>query len=855
MSSRFNRRSSSPTLCLLAAAILLAGSPVLTAAAAEPAARSHANYTFSIEQQSLVSALNAFTAVTGWQIGLPAELGQGVSSPGARGSLTPEKALDRLLVGTNLNYRKLGNNNIVLEKRTAGSAITLQQMTISATRQEQAVDSVPSTVTVHEREELDRQNVNTIRELVRYEPGVSVGGAGTRSGNSGYNIRGIDGDRILTQVDGVEVPDNFFNGPYAKTRRNYVDPEIVKRVEIIRGPASALYGSSAIGGAVSYFTLDPDDIIKPGQDVGARLKTGYSSADESWLTSGTIAGRVQDFDGLLHLSQRNGHEMESHNGNNATGLARTGANPEDVRTTNVLAKLGWNYGEDNRLGLTYEKYKDDRDINQKSAVGGIFLEGQGMNMYRDRRGNDTITRERFGLENKFSLDSPIADHIKTSLNYQIAKTDQSTAEIYQVGRRVLRTRDTLYEEKQWVFDAQLDKAFAIGDTGHVVTYGTTIKQQKVTGSREGAATCLAVGAGCTAIGAPSPAPSDSVKKASDFPDPTINSYALFAQDQISWNDWTFLPSLRYDYIQLKPKLTEAFLNTTDPDRKYPHDDSNKTWHRFSPKLGVTYALTEQYTWFGQYAEGFRTPSAKALYGRFENLGEGYVVEPNSNLKPETSKSYETGIRGNFDSGNFDVAVFYNKYRDFIDEDNAALSPTGTIFQPGNIKRATIKGMEVKGRLNLDAFGAPQGLYSKGAIAYAHGRNDETGQPLNSVNPLKGVFGLGYDQDTYGALVSWTLVKKQNRVDSATFFTPTGIKANGPFKTPGFGIVDLTGFYKVTDDLTVNGGLYNLTDKKYWDWDDVRSYDGVGEAGVTSPASLDRLTQPGRNFAINLIWDI
>ena len=856
MSSRFNRRSSSPTLCLLTAAILLAGSPVLTANAAEPAARSHANYTFSIEQQSLVSALNAFTAVTGWQIGLPAELGQGVSSPGARGSLTPEKALDRLLVGTNLNYRKLGNNNIVLEKRTAGSAITLQQMTISATRTEQAVDSVPSTVSVHEREELDRQNVNSIRELVRYEPGVSVGGAGTRSGNSGYNIRGIDGDRILTQVDGVEVPDNFFNGPYAKTRRNYVDPEIVKRVEIIRGPASALYGSSAIGGAVSYFTLDPDDIIKPGQDVGARLKTGYSSADESWLTSGTVAGRVQDFDGLLHLSQRNGHEMESYDGNNATGLARTGANPEDVRTTNVLAKLGWNYREDNRLGLTYEKYKDDRDINQKSAVGGIFLEGQGMNMYRDRRGNDTITRERFGLENKFALDSPIADHIKTSLNYQIAKTDQATSEIYQVGRRVLRTRDTLYEEKQWVFDAQLDKAFVIGDTDHLLTYGTTIKQQKVTGSREGAATCLAVGAGCTAIGAPSPTPADSVKKASDFPDPTINSYALFAQDQISWNDWTFLPSVRYDYIQLKPKLTEEFLNTTDPDRKYPHDDSNKTWHRFSPKLGVTYALTEQYTWFGQYAEGFRTPSAKALYGRFENLNENYVVEPNSNLKPETSKSYETGIRGNFDAGNFDVAVFYNKYRDFIDEDNAVLDPAGsTVFQPGNIKRATIKGMEVKGRLNLDAFGAPHGLYTKGAIAYAHGRNDETGQPLNSVNPLKGVFGLGYDQDNYGALVSWTLVKKQNRVDSATFFTPTGIKANGPFKTPGFGIVDLTGFYKVTNDLTVNGGLYNLTDKKYWNWDDVRSYDGVGEAGVTSPASLDRLSQPGRNFAINLIWDI
>lgn len=856
MSSCFNRRSSSPVLSLLTAAILLAAAPVMTATAAEPAPRSHGNYTFSIEQQPLVSALNAFTAVIGWQVGLPAELGQGVSSPGVSGPLSPEKALDRLLVGTNLSYRKLGSNSIVLEKRAAGGALNLQQVTISATRNEQDVSSVPSTVSVHEREALDRQNVNTIRELVRYEPGVSVGGAGTRAGNAGFNIRGIDGDRILTQVDGVEVPDNFFNGPYAKTRRNYVDPEIVKRVEILRGPASALYGSSAIGGAVSYFTLDPDDIIKPGQDVGARLKTGYSSADESWLTSGTVAGRVQDVDGLLHLSQRNGHEMESYDGNNATGLARTGANPEDARTTNILAKLGWNYGDDNRLGLTYEKYKDDRDTNLKNAVGGPFNAGPFVsNWYRARTGNDTITRERFGLENSIALESPIADRIKTSLNYQIAKTDQTTAEIYQPSRRVLRTRETLYQERQWVFDAQLDKAFSLGETDHHVTYGTTLKQQKVTGSREGAATCLAVGSGCTAIGAPSPSAGDSVRKASDFPDPTINTYSLFAQDQIAWKNWTFLPSVRYDYTQLKPKLTEDFLNATDPTRIYPHDDSTKTWHRVSPKFGLTYALTDHYTWFGQYAEGFRTPSAKALYGRFENLQQGYVVEPNPDLKPETSKGIETGIRGNFDAGNFDVAVFYNKYKDFIDEDNTSVSPTGTIFQPFNIKRATIKGIEAKGRMNLDAFGAPQGVYTQGAVAYAYGRNDETGQPLNSVNPLKGVFGLGYDQEQYGALVSWTLVKKQNRVDKNTFFSPDGNTTSAPFKTPGFGVVDLTGFYKVTHDVTVNGGLYNLTDKKYWNWDDVRSYDGVGEAGVTSPANLDRLTQPGRNFAINVIWDI
>ncbi|WP_447902187.1 TonB-dependent receptor [Pseudomonas serbica] len=854
MSSRLTRPASSPSrvLSLLTAAILMAGTaPVMAATAAEQPARKMGDYAFTIAPQSLVSALNAFTAVTGWQVGFSAELAQGMESPGVRGSLTPEKALERLLVGTHLNYRKLSSNNIILEPRINSGTLNLQQVTISATRQEQDVSSVPSTVTVHTREELDRNNVNSIKDLVRYEPGVSVGGAGTRAGLSGYNIRGIDGDRVLTQVDGVQVPDGFFNGPYAQTNRNYVDPEIVKRVEILRGPASVLYGSNAIGGAVSYYTLDPDDIIKPGQDVGARLKTGYSSADDSWLTSGTVAGRTGDFDGLLHLSQRNGHGTESYGETGGTGLNRTEANPEDVRTTNVLAKLGWNYADDARFGLTYEHYKDDRDTHQLSAVGGPFNAGRGFGFYQSRTGNDTITRERFGLEHRFALDSLLADNIKWTLNYQIAKTDQSTEEIYAPSRTVLRNRDTTYKDRQWVFDAQADKAFAIADTDHVVTYGTTIKQDKVTGLRTGSGTCLTVAGTCRVVGAASPA--DTLTPASDFPDPTINTYSLFAQDQIAWNDWTFVPGLRYDYTQLKPHLTDEFLVTADQSGNGEVNEDTKTWHRLSPKFGTTYRFDDNYTWYGQYAEGFRTPSAKALYGRFENLAGGYQVAPNPDLEPEKSKSYETGLRGQFEAGTFDVAVFYNKYRDFIDENAITPGYTETTFQSNNIKHATIKGLELKGRLNLDNFGAPNGLYTQGSVAYLYGRNDDSGEPLNSVNPLTGVFGLGYDQDQYGALLNWTLVKRKTRVDSTSFNTPDGTSTQ--FKTPGYGVLDLAGFYKVSDDLTVNGGLYNLTDKKYWQWDDVRGYDSVGEASVTQPANLDRLTQPGRNFAINLVWDI
>ena len=335
--SRRLGQSSLLTLALLTSGLYAPS--VLAELHAQPSPSPTGQSLFAIDQRPLASAIDAFTQVTGWQVGYPQALVAGISSPGVQGALPAEQALHRLLQGTGLRYRMVGSGNVVLERDQTAAAIALQQLTVSATRTPQDAASVPSTVSVQTREQLDRQNVNDIKQLVRHEPGVVVGGVGQRSGLNGYNIRGIDGERILTQVDGVTIPDGFFYGPYAQTQRNYVDPEIVKRVEILRGPASVLYGSNAIGGAVSYFTLDPEDVIKPDQDTGARLKAGYSSADQSWLTSATVAARQGDVDGLLHLSQRNGHETESHGNRGGTGLARSKANPEDVRTTNVLAKL------------------------------------------------------------------------------------------------------------------------------------------------------------------------------------------------------------------------------------------------------------------------------------------------------------------------------------------------------------------------------------------------------------------------------------------------------------------------------------------------------------------------------------
>ena len=164
-------------------------------------------------------------------------------------------------------------------------------LTVTATRQEERVGDVAGSVDVIDEQQIDRQNINTIQDLVRYQPGISVGGTGSRFGSEGVSIRGIGGNRVLTQVDGLSVPDAFAFGPFLSAQRDYVDMDIIKRVEIIRGPASSLYGSDAIGGAVSFLTRDAGDYLHTSDDQYARFKLGYDSADNSWLRSTTLAGR------------------------------------------------------------------------------------------------------------------------------------------------------------------------------------------------------------------------------------------------------------------------------------------------------------------------------------------------------------------------------------------------------------------------------------------------------------------------------------------------------------------------------------------------------------------------------------
>ena len=185
-----------------------------------------------------------------------------------------------------------------------------------------------------------------------------------------------------------------------------------------------------------------------------------------------------------------------------------------------------------------------------------------------------------------------------------------------------------------------------------------------------------------------------------------------------------------------------------------------------------------------------------------------------NLKPEKSISYEAGFRGRSESTRFEIVGFYNDYSDFISDTNLGTDASSgkDKYTKENINKAEIYGAEFSSTTMLDtAFGAPQGFYSKVSVAYAEGRDKDTGEHLDSVAPLTGNLGLGYDSlnSVFGGLLKVTMASSKDDW------------SNDEYKdAPGYTLVDLTAYYRPINDLTLRAGLFNAFDKKYWHYSDL-----------------------------------
>ncbi|WP_062265621.1 TonB-dependent hemoglobin/transferrin/lactoferrin family receptor [Endozoicomonas arenosclerae] len=735
------------------------------------------------------------------------------------------------------------------EALPATQATLLDQVTVSATRTEQTLDSVASSVDVTTADDIEKRMVNDIDDLVRYEPGVNVTDDG-RTGAGSFNIRGMDANRVKITVDGVDQAKAFDSTKmFLRSQRNFIDMESIKAVEVVKGPASTIHGSDAIGGVVAFVTKDPADFLKPeGDDSYASLKGGYSSADSAFTETGTLANRNGDLESMLIYTRRDAKETQTHSGADVTGDARGEADPKDIGINNILGKLQYQINDAHRVGLTAEWRKQNSDTDLKSLVG---TQPQGNPSPYDKfEADDSTERKRLGVFHEWEAFTTAFDTLHWSLNWQESETNQITVDEMKVNtggklkpvwETQARNKDYIYKETSWQFDLNLTKELDFKTANHLFSYGLAFERKEQDNLNK-----------TTYVQNPADEKNDIGRYA---PLATVDSVGIYFQDEITLlNDrLTVTPGIRYD----------SFSPKTKTDQYYTTEVKDQSYDNWSAKLGAVYKFTDVISGFAQYSQGFGTPDMFAMY--FEEKVPGIVhVKPNPELKPEKSDSIEVGLRANGSLGSAELTFFYNQYDNFIEQVYLGKSntyPVAGIYQYQNLDDTKIKGVEFKGNLWLDeAFGAPVGTSLKTAIAWSKGRGtltDANGnlledEPLNSIAPLTAVIGLGYDapSENWGGELMWTLVAEKDKDDISQ--NDTASDETGPngdqYATPGYGIVDMTTYYKPIKDVTLTAGIFNIADKKYWKWDDVRGLSSTYEG-------LNRYTQPGRNFSVSVKWEI
>ena len=235
------------------------------------------------------------------------------------------------------------------------AATNLNSVVVSGSRNEQLRDDVPMSIDVLIDGDIENKQMGDIKDLVKDLPNVSVKHAPARftvtgasnptgrDGNSGFSIRGLGGNRVLMLVDGTRTPRSYVNGNNA-FGRDALSLDLIKRVELVRGPSSVLYGSDGLAGLVNFITFEPIDFLSTNgpeaKQLGGRVASSWSGDDDGFNVAATVAGRVSDgVQWLLTGTTRKASALSNMGSNDEPNVNRTRPNPQTNQGNSLLGKL------------------------------------------------------------------------------------------------------------------------------------------------------------------------------------------------------------------------------------------------------------------------------------------------------------------------------------------------------------------------------------------------------------------------------------------------------------------------------------------------------------------------------------
>ena len=677
-----------------------------------------------------------------------------------------------------------------------------ETIVVKGQRIEQKLSDVSGSITVITEEELDRQVATELTDVFKNEPGVSVTGSAGRPQN--IIIRGMGGNRVLIIKDGVRVSDGFgADDLNDKVGRFSFDLDDVKQIEVAKGAGSSLHGSDAIGGTIVISTKQPEDYLQ-GQDAYLGGKVLQDGSSDKQKLSATGAARVLDSEHLLRLSGWQGHETANYDESripaDLDGLSASTSSRFPLSDHHLL-RLELDYFEDNA-----QRDQGPREVPQP--------DGKWQVRQYNEQGSQRTQGGKLGWEAS-DLGSLLADQFTWSLYGNHSKNSANKRSLLQNDLlsgypryRSERELSTFTEDR---VGSELDvrRDLVTGDLAHKLSYGVELERTR----HERPVEKLSLEAGV-------PQPSQS----EPFSSARTDRAGVWLGDVATLGRWQFTPTLRMDHQWLRPQDG--------------NQGENHSWH-LSPSLATSYRVNEQWRSWLSYANGFRAPSYDKVYG---NIPHYFALPPfqiiaNTDLKEETSHSFEWGLSGEGESWSIKPALFYNRYYNFIDwrEVGLRLSDGVILRQYRNVAKAETWGAEIAA-----SYWLTQEWELATKLGWVDGE-DSQGEALRTLTPLEGNTRLSYQTHDWSLGVQADYAAAMDRVP--TCGNSLTKSQDACLTSAGWFSLAMTADWLVTDALKVNLKLDNLFDTRYTRYQDV--------AGLEAGTDASLFTQSGRTLSASL----
>ncbi len=517
------------------------------------------------------------------------------------------------------------------------TAFAADTMTVTATGNARSAFEAPMMVSVIDTAEPENQTASSAADLLRTVPGITLDGTGRTNGQD-VNMRGYDRRGVLILVDGVRQGTDT-----GHLNSTFLDPALIKRIEVVRGPSALLYGSGALGGVISYDTVDAKDLLRDGQNSGYRVFGTGATGDHSIGMGASAFGRTDTLDGIVSWSSRDRGDLRQGDGSTA---------PNDESINNMLAKGSWKIDDAQTLGGAFRYYNNKA---QEPKNPQTIEASTSSNPMVDR---STIQRD---AQLTYKLAPQGNDWLNADARIYWSEARINAQNIDNTGEfRKQTTKGGKVENRSRLFS----DAFA----SHLLTYGGEYYRQE---QEPGGVT-------------------------TGFPEAKIDFSSGWIQDEITLRDLpiTLLGGTRYD-------------NYRGSSDGYDDVDADKWSSRAGMTVNPTdwlmlfgsYAQAFRAPTMGEMYNDSKHFSIGSFY-------TNYWV-PNPNLRPETNETQEYGFGLRFDdlmlandSLEFKASYFDTKAKDYI---STAVDFTAATTMSYNVPNAKIWGWDVMTKYSADLF--------------------------------------------------------------------------------------------------------------------------------------------------------